>query len=76
MTTEYRVVITRIERDVPFKNKEYQKTKAETDSAEAEYAYVYFDDTQDVSKEVFNQLVSDDLDVVSVINAVNKQRAK
>lgn len=59
MSIEYRIVVTKIERDVPFKNKEYKDTGKKDEDGEKEYAYVYFDDTKDVTKEVFNQLKPD-----------------
>ena len=70
MTTEYRVVISKIERDIPTKDKEYQQV-GKDEEGEPKYEYVYFDTTKDVSKEVFNQLVPD-IDIVEVITAVNK----
>lgn len=75
MAIEYRVVITRIERDIPTKDKEYKQV-GKDENGDPEYDYVWFDTTKDVTKEVFNQLVGDDLDIVSVINAVNKQEGK
>ena len=69
MTTGYRVIITQIERDVPFKNKEYKQI-SDSENDDKKYGYVYFDDTKDKSEEVFNQLVPD-IDIVSVIAAVN-----
>ena len=75
MTTEYRVVITRIERDIPTQDKDYKQV-GKDEEGEPMYDYVWFETTKDVSKEVFNQLVGDDLNIVGVINAVNKQEGK
>jgi hypothetical protein len=66
---EYQVVVTRIEKDVPFKNQEYKQV-AEKKNGDPEYGYVYFDDTRDVKVEIYDQTV-EELDLAKLVSVVN-----
>lgn len=67
--TVYRVRVTKIVRNFPFRNRDYQKI-GEDAEGEAEYAYVYFDDSKDVETDVYEQTV-EEVDMTEVIKAVN-----
>lgn len=69
----YRVTITKIDKDVPFKDKDYQDTGKKDKDGDTIYEYVYFDSTHDVWSEIFDQTVDglDVSDVVSVVNGLN-----
>ncbi len=68
----YRIEIKRIDKNVPFKGRSYEKITDEMETENAKYGYVYFDNTKDVKTEVYKQVV-DDLDLIAVITAVNKE---
>jgi hypothetical protein len=69
MIIEYTVTVTRIEKDVPFKDKEYKITGMKDDGENA-YNYVYFDSFKDVSTKVYEQTV-EDLEVSEIAKVVN-----
>lgn len=71
--TIYRIRVTKIVRNFPFRNRDYQKI-SEDDQGEAEYAYVYFDDSKDVELDVYEQTV-EYIDMAEVIKAVNGMEA-
>jgi hypothetical protein len=66
---EYTVIIKKTEKNVPFKDKEYQLT-GKNDDGENTGGYIYFDSTRNETSEVFEQTVTE-LDVQAVIKAVN-----
>jgi len=65
---KYQVVITKIETDVPFKDKDYQVV-GKNEDGENKYEYVYFDSTKDVKTEVVDITV-DELDIKEVVKTV------
>lgn len=67
----YSITIKRIDKDVPFKNREYKVTRTDEDG-EKIYNYVYFDDMKDVEQNVYAQIV-ENLSLKDVIDAVNKE---
>lgn len=67
----YRVIITKIEKDVPYTEDKWQRVVDVPDSKHEDiYQYIKHESTHDVSTEVLNQVV-DDLDVIGVIKAIN-----
>jgi hypothetical protein len=71
----YKIVITRIDKDVPFRNHEYKKAANGTDEdGDPKYEYVYFDDTRTETTDIFEQTVEDlnVSDVVAVVNGLPK----
>lgn len=69
----YRVTVTKIVRNFPFRNRAYETigTKVGDDGEEEkDYGYVYFDDTKDVETPVYRQEL-DTVDLPNVIKAVN-----
>lgn len=67
----YRIEITKIDKDVPFRDREW-KVVGKGDDGENKHEYIYFDNIRDVETQVYKQVV-DDLHLVEVINAVNKE---
>jgi hypothetical protein len=67
--TLYHVRITKVDRNVSFRDREYKKIGVNNDG-EDEYGYVYFDNTKTVETDVYEQKV-EDIDVTAVIKAVN-----
>lgn len=65
----YKIQITEVKKDVPFRDKEYEVI-GEDEDGKAEYGYVYSDSTKDVEQTVYTQQV-EDLALTDVINAVN-----
>lgn len=65
----YWVRVTKIIRNFPYRNKEYQKI-GEDAEGEAEYAYVYFDDSKNIETDIYEQVV-ETVDMPLVIKAVN-----
>lgn len=72
--TEYQIVITRIDRDVPYTTEDWKQVRDEpsTPGGDDKYAYVERSILKDEETKVYEQIVSD-IDMVAVINAVNKQ---
>lgn len=70
----YKVTITKITNDVPFKNKAYEEIGKKSDG-DPEYGYVYFDDTKTVTEDVFEQTV-DELNIKAVVSVINGIGAK
>lgn len=76
--TEYKIVVTRIERDVPYKDKEYEVVSdVETPRAsgvgtdrERKYDYVETDKLKDVDTKVYEQIV-DDIDLGGLAVFIN-----
>lgn len=54
------------------KTREYKQT-GKDDAGEATYGYVNEEKTEDVTRQVYTQRVNE-LDLVAVINAVNKEK--
>lgn len=71
MATKYKVTVQKIDTDVPFKDKEYEKTGVDEDGKDT-YGYVYFDSTKDVTTTLFEQTV-DSLDMQSLVLNINRQ---
>ena len=69
MATKFKVVITKTETDVPAKDKSYEVVGKDEDG-ENRYEYVYFDTTETVTEDIFEQTIPE-LDVEAVIKAVN-----
>lgn len=67
---KYKIVITQIDENVPFKDKEY-KSLGKDENGENQYQYTYFDSTKEVSTDIFDQTI-EDLDLGAVIKAINK----
>jgi hypothetical protein len=65
----YKITITRIDKDVPYKDREYQQTGVDAEG-EKTYDYVYSDAVHDVNTQVFEQTV-DELNLKAVIATVN-----
>lgn len=65
----YKVTVTKIVKNFPFRNREYKKFSDDED--DDNYGYVYFDDTKDINTTVYEQTI-DEVDMPSVIKAVNK----
>lgn len=67
----YKITIEKIDKNVPFKNKEYKKIGVDADG-EDDFDYVYFDDTRTETETVYEQIVEDLTmqDVIKVINGV------
>lgn len=68
MTTEYKVTVTKIEKDVPFKDKEYVVTGKDSKGANT-YDYKYFDSTQDIDSVIYSQNV-EELDLQKLVQVV------
>lgn len=70
----YQITITKIERNVPFRNKEYEKigVKKDPDTGEEkdEYGYVYFDDTKIVEGVLYKQELAQ-IQLPEIIKAAN-----
>lgn len=69
----YRVTVTKIIRNFPIRNRDYQKIGTKNDEygeEKDEYGYVYFDDTKDVETSIYKQEV-EEIDLPEVIKAVN-----
>jgi len=70
----YKVTIEKITQE-PFRNREWKPTGAKKvdqfGKESDEYDYAYFDDTKEVKREILTQTV-EELDVVSVVKAINK----
>lgn len=69
MATEYRVTITKIETDVPYKDKAWKQTKPSTEENTG-FEYVYSDGVRDVSTQIFDQTV-DELNMQAVVGVIN-----
>lgn len=67
----YRVTITRIDKNVPFKDKEYKRV-GEDEDGEPKYDYVYFENVRDETTEIYEQTVEDlkVSDVVAIVNSI------
>lgn len=66
----YQITIKQVTRE-QVKTREY-KTTGKDEKGEPTYGYVTDEKTEDVSREVYTQRV-EELDLVAVINAVNKE---
>jgi len=66
----FQIIIKEVTRE-QVKTREY-KTIGKNEDGEPKYGYVNDEKTEDVSREVYTQKV-DELDLVAVINAVNKE---
>jgi len=70
----YKVTIEKITQE-PFRNREWKPTgKKKVDEYQKEsneYDYAYFDDVKEVKREILTQTI-EELDVVSVVKAINK----
>jgi C4-type Zn-finger protein len=72
--TTYRITITKVVKNFPFRNKEYQKVGVDQDEEgedKTRYGYVYFDDTKDVETQVYRQEI-DSIELPEIIKAVNR----
>lgn len=58
MATFYRVTVSKVETDVPFKDTKYQVV-GKTEDGDNKYGDVVFDSTQTVTTEVFEQTVEE-----------------
>lgn len=71
MTTEYKITITKINRDVPYTKRTWQQVVDEPDEKHPEiYRYVDSEAEKDVETQIFEQIATE-LDLPMVIKAVN-----
>jgi hypothetical protein len=72
--TVYKVTVTKIVRNFPFRNRDYKeigtKENERTHEVEEDYGYVYFDDTKNVNTDIYEQEI-EKIDLPEVIKAVN-----
>lgn len=69
----YRVTVTKVIKNFPFRNREYKKIDTATDEYgqdKDEYGYVYFDDSKNVEITVYEQRL-ESVDMPEIIKAVN-----
>lgn len=68
MATQYKVTIEKIEKDVPFKDREWVSG---TDEIEAHYEY--YDSTHDVKTDIYEQVV-DEIDIATIVRELNPEK--